>query len=296
MAKKRKKLTVEELKEKQPFGKWTVIGEEIIDNKILCRCSCEKQTEKMVNIYNLTGGISKSCSCGKVDACKKNFTKHGMCGTKIHDRWMNMHGRCNNRSDPIYGGKVPPVTVCARWSGEEGFVNFWKDMDEPLEGQQIDRKNNDGGYWCGKPECPECGPLNRKPNCQWVTKKENCNNRDNCIRIPMDGREQTLQQWCEELGHDPAKIAKRHESGMTWQEALTAGEDRRFTPVLYRGEWKTYKELEAVNNIPWNTIRVRYLDHGYTVEEAAELPRGTRLPTYRKKLSQQQQCTDKQPQ
>jgi hypothetical protein len=82
----------------------------------------------------------------------------------IMDRCYNP----NNISYPYYGGRG--ITVCARW--RESGPAFRSDMgSRPSPKHSIDRIDNDKGYWCGKSECPECGPANRKPNCRWATRK-----------------------------------------------------------------------------------------------------------------------------
>lgn len=91
--------------------------------------------------------------------------RHGKSKTSIYDIWHGMKQRCinpNNKDYEKYGGRG--ITVCDRWFNS--FENFYTDMgDKPFKGAQLDRKENDKGYY--------------KDNCRWVTSKQNNNNRRN---------------------------------------------------------------------------------------------------------------------
>ncbi len=90
-----------------------------------------------------------------------NNKTHGMKGTSTWIIWMGIKARClnpNNNAYKNYGGRG--IRVCDKWLKFEGFL---EDMGTRPDGLQIDRLDNDQGYF--------------KDNCMWVTAKENSNNR-----------------------------------------------------------------------------------------------------------------------
>lgn len=90
--------------------------------------------------------------------------KHGMHGTKVYNAWREMKKRCYQKTYQHYdryGGRG--ITVCEEW--REDFLSFYKDMGEPPTPEhQLDRIDNNGNY--------------NKENCRWVTRQENCRNRN----------------------------------------------------------------------------------------------------------------------
>jgi hypothetical protein len=91
--------------------------------------------------------------------------KHGMSHQGgAYGSWQEMRRRCfnpNDRNWPNYGGRG--ISVCARWCGAEGFVNFYADMGQRPEGKTLDRINNNGHY--------------EPSNCKWSTASEQARNR-----------------------------------------------------------------------------------------------------------------------
>jgi len=118
-----------------------------------------------------------------------------------------------------YGGRG--IAICERWlSG--GWKVFAADVGNRLSSNHsIDRIDNDGGYWCGKAECPECGPLGRLPNCRWATAKEQAYNRRTNRRIEWRGETLTLTEWANRLGIDYRTLAGRLRSGWSLDRAMT---------------------------------------------------------------------------
>ena len=109
-------------------------------------------------------------------------------------RWSDMLTRCRNeksKSYPRYGGRG--IKVCERWLL---FDRFHEDMgDPPTPRHQLERKDNAGHYEPG--------------NCRWATPKEQANNRRSSRVLEYQGRKQTLQAWCDELGLNHPTVSMR---------------------------------------------------------------------------------------
>jgi hypothetical protein len=110
--------------------------------------------------------------------------RHGMSGTRIHHKWLQMKQRCLRQTHPRYadyGGRG--IKVCDRWMT---FENFLEDMGVPAPGMSLDRIDNDGDY------SPE--------NCRWVdASTQNRNKRCN-LRISNGRTTLTLVEWSELTG------------------------------------------------------------------------------------------------
>jgi hypothetical protein len=80
--------------------------------------------------------------------------------------WVGIRTRCISPGYPEKGARNyrdRGITVCARWVGPDGFINFLADMGERPPGLTLDRIDNDGGYEPG--------------NCRWATWVQQAKNR-----------------------------------------------------------------------------------------------------------------------
>lgn len=106
--------------------------------------------------------------------------------------WNTMKRRCRKPGCdmyPNYGGRG--IKVCDRWLGDDGFINFYRDMGKRPIGKdgrayQIDRIDNNGDY------CPE--------NCRWVHPSINARNRSDNVCATVYGEKMCKQDICRILG------------------------------------------------------------------------------------------------
>ena len=108
--------------------------------------------------------------------------------------------RCTNpraTGFQYYGGRG--ITVCARWQSFEAFV---ADMGEqPGPRWSIDRIDVNGNY--------------EPSNCRWLTMQAQQLNRRNNRRVTLEGRTQTVKEWCDELGINEELFRGRLKIGWT---------------------------------------------------------------------------------
>lgn len=159
------------------FGRLTVKELKHVEGEpgALCTCSCGGGiTVKARALLRVQG--RKSCGCLLKESLSRvakandwrgsrnpNY-KHGYApkdAVKAEFRtWYAMRKRCQNQHDScyhLYGARG--ISVCPRWEGDEGFVNFLYDMGKkPSPRHSIDRINVNGNY--------------EPKNCRWATPQE----------------------------------------------------------------------------------------------------------------------------
>lgn len=191
------------------FGRWTVI-KRVFDKKdyqnyntayFLCRCSCEKGTEREVAAENLYDGKSKSCGCIRIEQLKNKIT-HGVYNSPIYITYYHMIERCvnpNNENFYNYGGRG--ISISQEWYDYDmnkyktrsinidllkNFYNWAITHPTYKNGYSIDRLNPDGNY---EPE-----------NCIWSDSREQCNNRRTNKYILFNNQWLTIGQVANILG------------------------------------------------------------------------------------------------
>lgn len=221
------------------FGYWQILFGAQSRNghsHFLCRCVCGK--EKSIMGGHLVTQRSTNCGCKK-----PGKYRHGKTKTRTHRIWQNMRGRCRNPNLPDfkhYGGRG--ITVCERWNV---FENFLADMGECPPGLSIDRIDVNGNYEPG--------------NCRWATQKEQTNNQRKNVRLTLNGRTQTLQQWADELKLDASMIRWRLDEGWSVERALTEPslKTQRHT-VTIDGVTLKLREWSERTGVPYSSIIARY--------------------------------------
>jgi hypothetical protein len=171
-----------------------------------CLCSCGRITTARLD--HVKSGRIRSCGCARVGA---NST-HRMSKTPEFSTWSHMADRCLNgasRDYPAYGGRG--ITVCERWRGQRGFVNFLADMGRrPSPKHSIDRyPNNDGNYEPG--------------NCRWANPSEQARNKRTTRILLAFGVALSLPEWSERMGIPSDRIRARIDK-LFWstERALTS--------------------------------------------------------------------------
>lgn len=94
--------------------------------------------------------------------------------------------------------------------------------DPPTPGHSIDRVDNDGGYWCGRADCSDCGPAVRPCNCRWATRSQQQRNKRLTVRIETDRGTESVVDARERCGVSPRLFRLRRARGWSVEVAATA--------------------------------------------------------------------------
>lgn len=203
---------MKEVKNGQKFGLLTVLEplEVVVDDggrrrqKIRCRCDCGAIHD--VDIHHLLSGMIKSCGCLR-HVHRETEKSHPYVGTRIYRIWGNMVNRCTNPNNPAYpnyGGRG--IMVCDEWRDFKKFLK-WATESGYTETLQIDRINNDDGYY------PE--------NCRWADRTTQANNTRGNRIIEFDGNIGTVAEIARIYHMNYKVLHNRLELGWDIDRAIT---------------------------------------------------------------------------
>lgn len=193
------------------FGRLTVLDEAPRRKRERCwscRCSCGTLTE--VRTTHLRRGRIRSCGCLQREQTALLSYVHGAgrrgAKTPEYNSWRGLCQRCRNRRLKDYGGRG--ITVCERWSGPNGFVNFLADVGpKPSPVHSIERLDNSRGYEPG--------------NCVWATRTTQMRNTRRSHFVEAFGLRLTLSAWAERTGIKATVIGYRLRRGWSPEQALS---------------------------------------------------------------------------
>lgn len=203
----------------ETFGRWFVIEEGPRDERDpsarrwWCRCSCNKQTVRLVRQAALRNGHSGSCGCLAVEINAMRERRHGKHNSPEYVAWASMKMRCYNPNGSEYhnyGGRG--ITVCERWACS--FEAFLEDMGpRPSSNHSIDRfPDKDGNY--------------EPSNCRWATPVEQSRNRRGLRLLTCRGRSLCIAEWSEISGVHKDVIRQRIRWRWLAEEAIFTPSDR----------------------------------------------------------------------
>jgi hypothetical protein len=234
------------------YNRITVIGEPRFDltnsgtlkPMAICHCDCGNIRE--FDLRRVKGGYAKSCGCINRERC----TTHGFSKTPLYSVWLGMKSRCNWEVFAHYhryGGRG--ITVCDEWEKSYEVFHEWAMSNGWKKGLQIDRKNNDLGYF----------PL----NCRITTSKVNNNNRSTSRFIEYGGEIKTLAQWAEMLGITGRALSVRIQK-MPLDKAMTARFNYKRPDAKTRSKL-SFLDAEKIREIRATGLKVSKIAEKYEV-------------------------------
>ena len=164
---------------------------------------------------------------------------------RLHSIYYNMRDRCNNPKNKKfhrYGARG--IKVCEEWLNDISLFIKWAKANGYHGHLQIDRINNDGGYY--------------PKNCRWVTQKVNSRNTSRNRKIELNGKEKIMIEWSDDLGINYNKISDRLKRGWPASEALNPVGQPLPKPAIIPKRQREYmkRDLSLLLNQHFNFFQI----------------------------------------
>ena len=186
------------------FGKLKVLEFSGIskDNQKIYLCECECGNKKNVISGNLKKGNTKSCGCLQKKIRTQRMSalnfRHGETNTKLWKTWRGIVLRTTCQTDshyPKYGGNG--IGIDPDWLIYENFANYIG--QPPSSKHSVDRINNKKGY--------------EPNNVRWATAKEQASNRNNNVKVLINGIPMILSDAAKFLNISKSSASRWYKQG-----------------------------------------------------------------------------------
>lgn len=237
------------------YGRLTVLGNDPNSREnVICQCSCENQTIKSINRYNLMKGSVQSCGCLQKEIAANTQRTHDMSHTRLYKTWQGIKAKCYTPTDKRYNDNgALGIRMYEDWINDFQAFYDWAmitNYDEDTY-NLIDRIDKTKDW--------------EPSNCQWLNLKEKANRKANNVFYTYNGKSQNLNDWAIELGIKRLTLyARIHRQGMTIEEAFetpVSGEgspsDKKAKRYEYNGETHTLREWSEIYNIDLKKLQNR---------------------------------------
>lgn len=226
--------------------------------RYLLRCECGNYIHAAPG--DVLAGKIKSCGCYNSETTRalgKKAKTHGLSKTRIYAKYIQMHLRCEsetNQNYQHYGARG--ISVCEEWSGEDGFMNFYRWAIEHGWHPQpkgtatgdllsIERNDVDGNY------CPE--------NCTIIPMRDQGRNRTVSLRCTIDGEDKHWKEWAEIMPTPDSTMHNRISRGWKPNDVVQIPDhDPKNGKLYYEADLDVYRNPDGT--IHWSGPR--YDKHG----------------------------------
>lgn len=184
----------------------------------LCSCDCGNTCTMPTSTIKSKGHCGCQTKVRMSEASKRRLhhqgkKTHGGSTDRLYHVLIGMIDRCEREGHvqyANYGGRG--IKVCEEWRHDYQAFKDWAyangyDENAPKGQCTIDRIDPDGDY--------------SPTNCRFVDMQAQQNNKRNNRLITIDGKTQTMAEWCRELGLSTSTVGSRIRYGWSPVDALT---------------------------------------------------------------------------